>query len=87
MSIDEETLKRILVETINEHQPEYVINDEEYKTQREFVGLQIEKYRRRQEMYQKFRLSFIGALGVSLVGAMIWIGGLILQALKLGSHQ
>jgi len=84
MSIEEKELKRIISEVMSEKTQKCVLNDESYQTHYDYVRLQIEKDRRRQELWQKFRLSFIGSLGVSLVGAMIWVGKIVLESISIG---
>lgn len=74
--IDEDELEVILHRVLNERRK---LDDETHNTHHEFIKLQMLRWERRQQLWQKFKLSFIGAVAVALVSGLMWIGKAIID--------
>ena len=48
----------------------------------EYIALEIERRKRREDALMKFKNSFVGAIAIACVGGLGWIGKLILEALQ-----
>ena len=75
--------KKELVAALHEALGErHSIDAELHNDHHEFIDMLREREKRRIALWQKFRLSFVGALATTLVGVLIWLGGLVLSAWK-----
>lgn len=63
-----------------------MIDNETHFDDHEFIALMKERYKRRQEMVDKFKKSFVGAIAVAFVGFLIWVGQIVIGAVKNGHH-
>ena len=50
------------------------IDNETHNHHHRYVDIQIKKYEKRQQMWEKFKLSLVGTIATALVGWLIWFG-------------
>lgn len=72
-------LKRTIHEALDERDS---IDRETHHVHHEFIEELIEKYKKREARREKMLQSFLGTLATALVGALVWVGNLILEAFK-----
>lgn len=79
--IDEETLERILRHVLHEKRQ---VDEETHSSHHRYIDILIEKEERRKEAWRKFKLSFIGGLALALLGALSWVGTLVIESFRHG---
>ena len=79
--MNKDELTEVLKEVLHEHKvgtyPE---------THRKFVDMEIQRRESRKELWRRFKLSFVGGLALAVLGSLVWIGELVIEALKHGNH-
>lgn len=73
--------KEILTEVLHEKR---VVDDDTHKIHHEYIQMRLEDRERRQKLWMKFKLSFVGGLALAVLGFLIWIGELIFRT---GHHS
>ena len=76
-SITKEDLTEILEELLHK---KAFIEEDSHKLDHEFIALMREKFYRRQAMWERFKMSFIGTVATGFVAVFYWIGKLIWDA-------
>lgn len=83
--MERDDLKAVLEEVLHQKR---TIDEETHITHHRFVQRQIERDERRQELFRRFRLSFVGGLAMAVLGFLGWLGTLIVGWFKsTGGHQ
>lgn len=78
---DEEALEDVLRRVLHEKRH---IEDEMHASHHKYINLLIEREERRKEAWRKFKMSFIGGLGLTALGALIWLGKLMIEVFRHG---
>jgi len=74
--VDKQELTEVLSEVLDKHSK---IDQEVHTDHHEFIEMLQKREKRRIELWQKFKLSAVGTIATALVGALIWIGKLVLD--------
>lgn len=73
--------KRDIIAAVSEALKQHrSIDAETHQEHHAFIGMMMEREARRVVRSEKFKTSFIGAIAVSMVGALGWIGKLIIES-------
>lgn len=76
MEISEEQLEKVLEKVLNSKR---TIDNITHVAHHEFTAAWMIRWEARQKMWQRFKLSFIGGIAMTIVGALIWIGKIVLE--------
>lgn len=76
MDISEEQLDAALEKALNKKR---TIDNETHAEHHDFMAAWIKRWEVRQKMWQRFKLSFIGGIAMAVVGALMWLGQLVLE--------
>jgi len=77
--MDTSEIEQAMNKVLNDHRN---ISQEVHSDDHEFIAMLKGREKRRVELWQKFKTSFIGTLATSFVAMLIWIGTLVIEALK-----
>lgn len=69
--LTKEDLQDVIRETLDERS---AIGGEQHHNDHEFVQMLMNREQRRLNRIEKFKMSFIGGIALSLLGVLIWIG-------------
>jgi hypothetical protein len=78
-----EELREVMEEVLNHRR---TIDDDRHDAHHRFIESELLRRERREAAWEKFRMSFIGGMALLLIGALTWVGQLVIDALKRGSH-
>jgi len=82
MTMEKDELVKALSEALDLH-----FSDKEiHQSHHEFVEMLILERKKREEMWTRFRQSFIGGLALAVLGFLGWLGTLVLQWVQHGHH-
>jgi len=76
MSITEKRFEELLDDALNSRR---AIDDATHADHHEFIAMYRARWEARQKMWQRFKLSFVGGAAMAVVGALAWIGQLIIE--------
>jgi len=76
MNITEKRFEELLDNALNSRR---AIDNETHTDHHEFVAMYMRRWEARQKMWQRFKLSFIGGIAMAFVGALAWVGQLIIE--------
>lgn len=69
--LTKEDMQEVMREALDERN---AIGGEQHHNDHEFLQILIEREERRVQRVEKFKLSFIGGIALSILGGLIWIG-------------
>ena len=79
--MDKLQLKEALHEVLQEHRS---VDEDQHKLHHDFLEGEIQRREERHAMWLKFQSSFIGGLALAILGALSWVGHLVLEAFRSG---
>ena len=74
--ISEDKLEEILKRVLNS---KHVVDNDTHALHHEFISAYMARWEKRQLMWQKFKLSFIGGVALAIVAGLGWVGNLVVQ--------
>ena len=79
--MDKHDITAAVIEALNEHRS---IDAQTHHEHHAFIEMMMGRESRRVARSEKFKTSFIGAIAVSMVGALGWLGTLLLESVRHG---
>ena len=79
--MDKRDITAAVIEALNEHRS---IDAQTHHEHHAFIEMMMGRESRRVARSEKFKTSFIGAIAVAMVGALGWLGTLLLEAVRHG---
>jgi len=74
--------KKIVKEAMAETFAEHGITPEAHISHHQFIELMMQKRENREKLFRKFESSLIGGLALAILGALGWIGSVVLDAIQ-----
>ena len=74
-------IKQAIHEVLEEHRS---LDEEQHSLHHAYIEAELRRREERHVMWLKFKSSFIGGLALGILGALGWLGTLILEALRNG---
>jgi hypothetical protein len=71
LDMDPNQFEEVLTKVLNQNR---AISEERHKLDHDFTTVLRERYKKREAMWEKFRLSLIGGIAMMLLGGLTWIG-------------
>ena len=78
MTMNPEQFEAVLTKVLNQNR---AINEQQHREDHEFTAMLRERYKKREVMWEKFRLSIIGGIATGFVAGLVWIGKLVWEAI------
>lgn len=81
--LTKEDLLEVLREVLGSHK---LPDDMTHEKHHDFIKMEIERRKRNKERWEKFQSSFIGGLAMGILAMLGWLGTLVINWIRHGSH-
>jgi len=62
------------------------VNDELHLRHHEYIEMELKRREGREELWKRFRSSLVGGLAVTTIAGLGWVGTLIIESVRTGTH-
>lgn len=73
--MDEETLAKAIMKAFEQHDAIYPLHREDH----DFIQMLKRREERRIQTWNKFRMSFVGAVAIGVVSLLMWVGKIVID--------